>query len=810
MQAKHIISKAVTGLMALSLVMPAGVMAETGAPNDSVIDNTKTGKVTIHKIVENNGNNAVADGHDVLGFGKTDANTDHAVKEKKNGSIGVTDPFAADKGETAFNGTQDYDKDPATEKTEYDANKTAGDNLVGTGDEGHDGVVAIKDDSYLPVDGIVFSYKKVADITNANGKLADGTAIVGTYYTNLDPAVFTTIREALGVEAPKATMIDGKAYYTAEAVEQCITNMNMRKDGSGVSGEELIRQHIKENGEAMDRTNANGVSEKDGMHLGLYLFGETDIAAHDGLDEQGKQYVVEDYTLNPEYPVIESEAAPFLVSLPTTNVSKVNDNAAGTVWEYDLHVYPKDQTNSIVKRIVDPDDEGDCELRTREDFQVGDKIKQVIYADAPVLQSYILPDANKQVKQHEKFVIKDTMSKSLTFDGVSSVKIVPKAVNPQYDTDFGAGTELEYGKHYFIMQNGVKVEDPDTELGQKFTADHTFEVVLTDRETAKGLEANDKTGLELLDAIAKDSQVVVFFETTLNEKAEIGPGNANANYPNLTWKNSNTAAEKSVDGNRIYVYTYELDLKKTGVDDASKVIFTVERTDDNDRTVAKGEQNTNTFLYDNASQVAKEAVKKTYRFGDKDINIAFVQERDENNNVIEGVYHVFDPEHDAETDMFKVEVNGATYTNAVQPSKDGKLVIKGFDSDTYTFKEISTETGRNLLKSTFDIEFVEDGDPVMKYNENEGSAEKLQDGALIRATLSMDEGLTGGEASIGSADLNLAENNKGVAQVQVENNKTITLRTGGEGTTAIYASGAVMLGLLSVAVVAEKKRRMAQ
>ena len=153
-------------------------------------------------------------------------------------------------------------------------------------------------------------------------------------------------------------------------------------------------------------------------------------------------------------------------------------------------------------------------------------------------------------KKHEKFVIKDTMSASLTFvqdvqaqKGVTEVFIIPKSVNPQYDTqlkDVSGKVALTYDADYQVTTETLE------------GGDHTFEVALT----ASGLDKLDKMGV--------DSQVVVFFNATLNKDAQIGVGDANVNHPNLTWKNTNTA-EKSVDGNYVYDYTYELDLKKTGV-----------------------------------------------------------------------------------------------------------------------------------------------------------------------------------------------------------------------------------------------------
>lgn len=833
MKAKRIISSGLATALAVAMAMPAGAFAVNG--NDSVIDTSKKGSMTIHKLIENDGKDIISDGHEAESASKVQPGADdHSAGATENhaqtqtdGTITATDPFNPETDER-FNGTEDYTEAQGAKRGE-------GENKGYTQNE--DGTITVEDDSWLPLDDIGFSYLKIADIEQVNaykknGNGFDATPSVGTYYKSTDVTrALITLGASVGVSAPEVTRFADKEtssatavernqdYFTTAALEKWLAEFNAltattkTQDGKTVystrvsgatredhaAGEEILRAYLKENKNGEKFTDDAGSTGKiENLELGLYLVGETNIAAHDGLDADGNQYIVTDYKLNPEYPVVESEAAPFFVSLPTTNVAKVNGNDAGTAWEYDIDVYPKDQTNSILKRIVDPDENGDRSLRIREDYQIGDVIEQVIYADAPALQKYTPTDILKDQetngvdtptepldesdtyaievdpssKKHEKFVIKDTMSASLTFvqdvqaqKGVTEVFIIPKSVNPQYDTqlkDVSGKVALTYDADYQVTTETLE------------GGDHTFEVALT----ASGLDKLDKMGV--------DSQVVVFFNATLNKDAQIGVGDANVNHPNLTWKNTNTA-EKSVDGNYVYDYTYELDLKKTGVEDATRVIFTVSHTDDNNHTVDKSAS-------DPHSAAATEAT----------LDIKFVEEEP-------GVYHVFDPSSDGSDAGYVATVNGETYTNAVRPAQDGKLIIKGFDSDKYTFKEIATENGKNLLKSTFMVEFVEDGDPKFTYKQQEngpytdrngvkyeGDYSRLQDGSLIRATLTSENDTT---------DLALQEGNFGIANVQIDNYKAVTLRTGGEGRTMLYLGGAAMLGLLSVAVIADKKRK---
>jgi len=224
---------------------------------------------------------------------------------------------------------------------------------------------------------------------------------------------------------------------------------------------------------------------------------------------------------------------------------------------------------------------------------------------------------------------------------------------------------------------------------------------------------------------------------------------------------------RRVEGNRVYDYTYELRLTKKGVDteEMKNVVFTVKRTDADETPV----------------QLVKDA---------------------------DGRYHIYDKNLDAAADIVKVTINGTDYANAASPAADGTLYIEGFDSEKYTFQEISTQDHRNLLKSTFTVEFNSNGDvntasdteDIDVFVENTGSTDGMQlmTGALDPAELTID----------GVKDnLNLNQTNAGIAEVTVNNYKTITLRTGGEGRTAMYVGSIAAMGLLLGAAVYAKKRK---
>ncbi len=758
----------------------------------------------------------------------------------------------------------------------------------------------------------------------------------------------TAYEEAFANYKAAVATLDGDAaeggvtkVYTAKQLQDMMSKILASLSEETVN--DFVRDHGEYAGEeAGQYTDDNGTVTFSGMDLGMYLVAETDTTAHDGIagawydgkesnsinnDQMNTvdtttgtytitatdgfgQSVVHTYSkgdayresLNPEAPVVESAAAPFIVSLPTTNsvITTADDVAAGdnygeagTVWQYTVDVYPKNQTTAIYKRIIDPDETDGLEtLRTSEDYQAGDTIEQVIWADAPTLQPKGL-DETAAGNKHVDFVLSDTMTEGLVLDAITEVRIIPASqlkgenVNePGYiytnaegtrvseaeatNEDgslktqikyYGANSGDEITKEQFVARTGidnptpgvtypvvdgvnyekydgqatwdaagyycaevsykkVEVSDYVSSLPSSVTAfnadtEGTSETLIAgedykviDTNTTDVVMANSdgttevvipagtngwavqltQTGLDKLNARTSDSTVCVFFNSHLNGKAKIGQVAENMNYATLRWSNSNTSIRK-VSSNEVYDYTYELQLKKQGVTDASNVKFIVSRTDANDVNQAYADDTGYEDSKDMTDVVA--GIKSV----GQDDSMRFVKESD-------GVYHVYSGAGDgvAETS----EVNGTTYYT-LTPASDGTLRIKGLDSDTYTFKEIKTEAGKNLLKSSFDVNLVAPDD----------ATDSARDGRLIEATVSMEGGqetdITIGVVGSDAQDGNGTAVNLGIAAMAVNNYDVVDLRTGGAGRTMIYLGGLALLGMMGAGVaVSNKKRREAE
>ena len=130
----------------------------------------------------------------------------------------------------------------------------------------------------------------------------------------------TTIQQILDLTSSDAAKTEGsKTYFTSQQINEKLAKA---LEDNTVTKDKL-EDYMGKNGTAMDKTNANGVTSKDKLPLGLYLIVET----------KAPENVT--YTTNP-----------WFVQLPSTD-SKGDD------WFYDVICYPKNETGNptLDKRV---------------------------------------------------------------------------------------------------------------------------------------------------------------------------------------------------------------------------------------------------------------------------------------------------------------------------------------------------------------------------------------------------------------------------------------------------------------------------
>ena len=111
-------------------------------------------------------------------------------------------------------------------------------------------------------------------------------------------------------------------FYTSDTI---ITALSKALETNATDVKNALEAYVKNNGGiTMDKTDADGRTSIDGLPVGLYIVVETAV---------------------PE--MVTSTTNPFFISLPMTTVNNICDGSApegGSEWNYDVTVYPKNET----------------------------------------------------------------------------------------------------------------------------------------------------------------------------------------------------------------------------------------------------------------------------------------------------------------------------------------------------------------------------------------------------------------------------------------------------------------------------------
>lgn len=164
------------------------------------------------------------------------------------------------------------------------------------------------------IQGVVFTYVKIADITTYTAQEHDGYKDMVQYgFTR--GAKTTQLLNALGLAESNAYRTEGNTlYFVSDVLIDALAD-KLDENASAVKND-LEKFVADQGGVDLPETDANGHSSASNLDLGLYLLVET--------------YVSEN---------VFNTTAPFFVSLPTTTID-------GSDWNYDITVYPKNETDA--------------------------------------------------------------------------------------------------------------------------------------------------------------------------------------------------------------------------------------------------------------------------------------------------------------------------------------------------------------------------------------------------------------------------------------------------------------------------------
>ena len=483
--------------------------------------------------------------------------------------------------------------------------------------------------SKYAIQGVEFTYLKLADLTIYKGKDADGQQEVIPLYaftenTSTNSAETTEFLNALHLSTDDAYRTDHDSsqkriwYFESDTLIHALENA---LETNSTATKTALEAYIAKNGgTAMPETNENGKSNADNMEQGLYLMVETRVP--------------EDVT---------STTDPFLVSLPMTTVD-------GTEWNYDVTVYPKNNTSApdLEKTVREAKaDTGNNEGKT-DDITDG-YAHTATASDGDVVEYQListLPTITSPATALTTYTFVDTMSAGIQYNGA--------------DTD-ASDVIIAFFKDKDCTDKVTQWTSTSGKFKVEYTDyNSTSRSSMTISMTEEGLkEINSaETVYTSADSLLRgysNLTMRITYSCTVNSDASVVYGDSgNPNTVELTWKRTNTEYYDTLKDD-CHVYTYGIDLNKKFSDkngDFSKVQFLIHNTTDD--------------YYVQAEL-----------------------------NESEGIYYVTG--HTAE------EAKATAFSPRSGEINNGKIVVRGLEDDTYIITEIATDKGYTLLKEDITV-----------------------------------------------------------------------------------------------------------
>ena len=383
----------------------------------------------------------------------------------------------------------------------------------------HDDAVIDKLAKYA-IQGVEFTYLRVADIA-MNNEVVDGQRQVGVLYGFDSSERSNAVLSALGLAAADAYKTEGGVnYFTSDLLNN---KLAAALTANATTVKNALEAAVKNVGVAMTETDATGHTSASDMEQGLYLVVETRVPEN-----------------------VTSTCNPFLVSLPMTTID-------GAAWNYDVTVYPKNQTgnptldktvreskNSTGKNNGSLTDITDGYAHTAT-ASVGDTVDYQIVSTLPTITS--------KASALSEYTYVDTLSKGIRYNKNDEV--------------------IEFFKDTGCTD---KIAAWDESSG-KFTVDYDDAAnTMTIRMTESGLSEINEAATVYTDSVKRgysDCTMRLTYAATLTADAKMGDTD-NPNEVVLTWKRTNTTYFDTLK-DCCHVYTYGIDVLKQFSDNGGNV-----------------------------------------------------------------------------------------------------------------------------------------------------------------------------------------------------------------------------------------------
>ena len=383
----------------------------------------------------------------------------------------------------------------------------------------HDDAVIDKLSKYA-IQGVEFTYLRVADIT-MNNELVDGQRQVGVLYGFDSSERSNAVLSAIDLTAADAHKTEGGInYFTSDSLNN---KLAAALAANATNVKNALETAVKNGGVAMPETDASGHTSASDMELGLYLVVETRV---------------------PE--MVTSTCNPFLVSLPMTTID-------GAAWNYDVTVYPKNQTgnpnlektvreakNSTGKNNGSLTDITDGYAHTAT-ASVGDTVDYQIISTLPTITS--------KASSLSEYTYVDTLSKGIRYNKNDVVIEFFKDAGCTEKVTTWAENSGKFAVAYDDAANTMTIRMTDTGLAEI-------------NEAATVYTDSVKRGYS-------DCTMRLTYAAALTADAKMGDTD-NPNEVVLTWKRTNTTYFDTLK-DCCHVYTYGIDVLKQFSDNGGNV-----------------------------------------------------------------------------------------------------------------------------------------------------------------------------------------------------------------------------------------------
>ena len=357
------------------------------------------------------------------------------------------------------------------------------------------------------IQGVEFTYLRVADIA-MNNELVDGQRQVGVLYGFAED----TVLQAIGLTAADAHKSEnGTRYYTADKLNKAMSDA---LTANATTVKNALEAAARNGGKALPETDACGHSKVSGLEQGLYLVVETRVPEN-----------------------VTSTCNPFFVSLPMTTID-------GKGWNYDVTVYPKNQTGSPDLEKTVREDKNSTGKNTGSLTDIADGYAHTATASVGDVVDYqiisTLPTITSNATSLTTYTFVDTLSKGICYN---KNDVVIESFRDAECTDKITTWDEDSGKF------AVSYDD----------AANTMTIGMTETGLAD-INESESVYTGSVKRGYSDCTMRITYAATLTADAQLGDTD-NPNEVVLTWKRTNTGYFDTLQ-DCCHVYTYGVDVLK--------------------------------------------------------------------------------------------------------------------------------------------------------------------------------------------------------------------------------------------------------